>query len=108
MMRGWIQGYNARAAVNEHQLFLAADAMVGSPDFGRLEPMLNAIRSELTQAGIEGQPVVAVADAGYRHQKQRDADGATVMITPMAAGAKDRNGLLGRRALCVHACGDQL
>jgi transposase len=84
-MKGWIQGYNAQAAVNEHQVFLAADVMVASPDFGHLEPMLNATRSGLSRAGVKEQPEVVVADAGYWHQQQMEramADGMTVLITP--------------------------
>jgi hypothetical protein len=84
-MKGWIQGYNAQAAVNEHQVFLAADVMIASPDFGHLEPMLDATRSELTRAGVDQRPGMVVADAGYWHQQQMEramADGMTVLITP--------------------------
>jgi transposase len=41
-LRGFFQGYNAQAVANEHQIVLAADVMVASPDFGHLEPMLDA------------------------------------------------------------------
>ena len=34
-MRGWIQGYNAQAAVSEEQVVLAAEITIDSPDFGR-------------------------------------------------------------------------
>jgi len=44
-MRGWIQGYNAQAAVNEQQIVLAAEVMVASPDCGHLEPMINAAKT---------------------------------------------------------------
>jgi len=33
------QGYNAQLAVNEHQIIVAAEITVDSPDFGHLEPM---------------------------------------------------------------------
>lgn len=82
---GWIQGYNAQAAVNEDQVILAADVMVASPDFGHLEPMLNQTRAELTRVGVAQQPTVVVADAGYWHQDQMQramADGITVLVTP--------------------------
>jgi hypothetical protein len=39
---GYVQGYNAQAAVSEQQIVLAAEISVDSPDFGQLEPMLNA------------------------------------------------------------------
>jgi len=38
--RGYMQGYNAQAAVNERQIVLAAEIHSDSPDFGHLEPML--------------------------------------------------------------------
>ena len=40
---GYVQGYNAQAAVNEKQVVLAAEITVESPDFGQLEPMVDAI-----------------------------------------------------------------
>ena len=46
-MRGWLQGYNAQAVVNEQQIVIAAEVIVASPDFGHLEPMLDAARREL-------------------------------------------------------------
>lgn len=35
--RGYIQGYNAQAAVSENQIVIAAEVTVDSPDFGHLE-----------------------------------------------------------------------
>ena len=40
-----IQGYNAQAACNEQQIVLAAEVMTASPDFGHLEPMVDAPRA---------------------------------------------------------------
>jgi hypothetical protein len=48
-----IQGYNAQAAVNEHQILVAAEVTVESPDFGHLEPMVDATQRELARAGGE-------------------------------------------------------
>ena len=39
--RGYMQGYNAQAAVNEHQIVIAAEVNVDSSDFGHLEPMVD-------------------------------------------------------------------
>jgi hypothetical protein len=36
---GYVQGYNAQAAVSEDQIVLAAEIVIDSPDFGHLEPM---------------------------------------------------------------------
>ena len=89
---GYVQGYNAQATVNEKQIVLAAEISVDSPDFGHLEPMVNATVAELQRAGVAEQPEVAVADAGYWHHEQMDslaADGIQVLIPP---DAKKRKG----------------
>src|SRR5512132_3219733 len=49
---GYVQGYNAQAAVSEEQIVLAAEIAVDSPDFGHLEPMVDATACELQRAGI--------------------------------------------------------
>jgi hypothetical protein len=49
---GYVQGDNAQAAVNERQIVLAAEIAVDSPDFGQLDPMVEATASELERAGI--------------------------------------------------------
>src|SRR3954454_16505797 len=70
--RGFIQGYNAQAVTNEHQIVLAADVMNVGADFGHLEPMLDATRRELDAVGVTGTPEVVLADAGYWHQQQME------------------------------------
>ena len=45
--RGFLQGYNAQAVANEHQIVIAAEVMTVAPDFGHLEPMLDAAQREL-------------------------------------------------------------
>ena len=64
---GFLQGYNAQAAANEHQIVIAAEIEVVSPDFGHLERTLSAARRELTAAGVTELPSVVVADSGYWH-----------------------------------------
>ena len=89
--RLWLQGYNAQAAVNESGIVLAAEITVDSPDFGHLEPMVDAVQSELEQAGVEEKPGVVVADAGYWHQQQMEnvvGRGIQVLIPPDAANRK--------------------
>src|ERR671929_1852617 len=66
-LRGFVQGYNAQAVTNEHQLVIAAEVMTAAPDFGHLEPMLDAAQRELRSAGITDTPGVLLADAGYWH-----------------------------------------
>jgi transposase len=63
--RGFLQGYNAQAVANEHQIVIAAEVMTAAPDFGHLEPMLDATHRELHAAGVTDNPAVLLADAGY-------------------------------------------
>jgi len=91
-MRGWVQGYNAQAVCNERHLILAAEVMTASPDFGHLEPMLNAARAELAGAGVNHRPEVVVADAGYWHLEQMNSitgKGVPVLIPPDSTRRKD-------------------
>src|SRR6202020_1136501 len=65
-----VQGYNAQAAVTRGQIIVAAEITVESPDFGHLEPVVNAALRELDAAGVSERPEVVLADAGYWHQEQ--------------------------------------
>jgi hypothetical protein len=88
---GYVQGYNAQAAVSEQQIVLAAEISVESPDFGQLEPMVEATISGLEWASVAEKPKVAVADAGYWHHEQMDslaAGGIQVLIPPDAGKRK--------------------
>jgi transposase len=90
--RGFLQGYNAQAVANEHQIVVAAEVMTAAPDFGHLEPMLDATQRELAAAGIDDNPTVVIADAGYWHQQQMEHlvdRGIQVLIPP---DAKSRRG----------------
>jgi transposase len=85
--RGYIQGYNAQAAVNEHQIVIAAEINTGSSDFGHLGPIVDAALRELDAAGVSEQPGVIVADAGYWHQQQMEqitSQGIAVLVPPDA------------------------
>lgn len=85
--RGYIQGYNAQAVVNENQIVIAAEINTGSSDFGHLGPMVDAALHELEAAGITEQPGVIVADAGYWHQQQMEhitGQGIPVLVPPDA------------------------
>src|ERR671931_2573391 len=84
-LRGWIQGYNAQAVTNEHQIILAAEIDNVGADFGHLEPMLDAAQRELHAAGVEETPGVLLADAGYWHSEQMQTivnRGIQVLIPP--------------------------
>ncbi len=44
--------------LNEDQIVIAAEVMVASPDFGHLEPMVNAAKTELHAAGRDLRVVI--------------------------------------------------
>jgi hypothetical protein len=69
---GFVQGYNAQAAVNEHQIVLAAEITNNSTDFSQLDPMVTATLDELQRAGIERLPEAVAADAGYWNEQHMD------------------------------------
>jgi hypothetical protein len=86
-----MQGYNAQAIANEHQIVVVAEVTNVAPDFGNLEPMLDAADRELRAAGVTGVPGILLADAGYWHgeQMQRIVDrGIPVLIPPDAKSRK--------------------
>ena len=58
-----MQGYNAQAVADENQVVIAAEVNADSPDFGHLEPMVNAAQVALEDAGVTERPQVVVADA---------------------------------------------
>jgi transposase len=89
--RGYAQGYNAQAATNESQIVLAAEITIDSPDFGNLEPMVDAAEAELEKAGVTEAPEVIVADAGYWHREQMESvvgRGIQVIVPPDASKRK--------------------
>ena len=71
--QGFIQGYSAQAAVNEHQVVVTAELLSNGPDFAQLGPLVDRALEELNEAGVEEQPEVVLADAGYWHKEQMEA-----------------------------------
>jgi len=67
---GFVQGYNAQAAVNEQQIVVAAEITNISTDFSQLDPMVTATLDELERAGINQRPEAVAADAGYWNEEQ--------------------------------------
>jgi transposase len=89
--RGWVQGYNAQAATNDQHIVIAAEINNDSPDFGHLQPMVDAAQHELAAIGICDTPRVLLADAGYWHQHQMENiinRGIQVLIPPDAGKRK--------------------
>jgi transposase len=79
------QAYNAQTTLNEQQVILAAEITVDAPDFGHLEPMLDATLEQLAKHGASEQPDAVLADAGYWNTRQIEAledRGLEVLIPP--------------------------
>ena len=100
--RGYVQGYNAQAVVDEGQIVVAAEITNTPADFSHLDPMICAALSELDRAGVAERPEVALADAGYWNEQHMDEVIANkhiqVLIPPDSAGrAEPRPGWTGGR-----------
>jgi transposase len=89
---GFVQGYNAQAAVNEQQIVLAAEITNVSTDFSQLDPIVTATLAELERAGIEQLPEAVAADAGYWNEQHMDEVVANKHIPVLVAPDKGTRG----------------
>jgi hypothetical protein len=89
---GFVQGYNARAAVNERQIVLAAEITNISTDFSQLDPMVTATLGGLERAGIDQLPEAVTADAGYWNEQHMDEVVANKHIPVLIAPDKGTRG----------------
>jgi hypothetical protein len=77
---GWVQGYNAQAAVNEHQIVLACHVSHNANDVGLFQPMIDATHQMLQRAGVSDQIGLVLADAGYWSEDNATAHGPDRLI----------------------------
>ncbi len=63
--KGWDQCGNAQILVDESQLILAADVTQQANDVQQVEPLLEQMQANLTDAEVTERPHTLVADAGY-------------------------------------------
>jgi transposase len=89
---GFVQGYNAQAAVSEQQIVLAAEITNNSTDFSQLDPMVTATLSELERAGIDQLPEAIAADAGYWNEQHMDEVTANKRIPVLIPPDKGSHG----------------
>ena len=61
-LRGFLQGYNAQAVTNEHQVVLAAEIETVGADFGHLEPMLDVTHASCRGDVAAHEPRKLVSD----------------------------------------------
>jgi Transposase DDE domain len=88
---GFVQGYNAQAAVNERQIVLAAEITNSSTDFSQLDPMVTATLGEPERAGIGELPEAVAAEAGYwneQHMDQVTANKRIPVLIPPDKGSR--------------------
>lgn len=71
---GYLQGYNAQAAVTADQVIVAADVTQEPSDNHQLAPMVAAAQHNLTVVGISEPIGAVVADAGYWSQPSAAVD----------------------------------
>jgi transposase len=83
---GWVQGYNARAAINETGIIVAADVFDNPNDSNLFAPMLDALAAAATLTGPVG---VVLADAGYCSAQNLSRPGPHRLIAT-TSGAKTR------------------
>jgi transposase len=81
--QGWVQGYNAQAAVNEHQIVIACDVTQQANDSRQLVPMTAATLANLTAAGIDERIGTMLFDAGYWSEANATAPGPDRLIATL-------------------------
>jgi transposase len=90
--RGWLQGYNAQAAVTVEQIVVAAEISTESLDTANLQPMVESARRELEAVGVTETPGVVLADAGYWKNDAIEAivnQGIQTLVAPDADRRKE-------------------
>jgi len=77
---GWVQGFNAQAAVNANQVVVAAAVTQDHNDVAQLVPMMDAVVANATAAGIDADVGTVLGDAGYWSETNATADGPDRLI----------------------------
>jgi hypothetical protein len=77
---GWVQGYNAQAAVCATQVIVTAYVSQDHNDVGLYTPMIDALNATINDAGITDTIGVTVWDAGYWSDTNATAAGPDRLI----------------------------
>lgn len=80
---GFVQGYNAQAAVNDEGVVLAASVTQDANDVGQCEPMMGAVIDNLDAAGVEEPIGTMLFDAGYFSEDNLTAPGPDRLIATL-------------------------
>lgn len=78
--RGWVQGYNAQAAVTGDQVIVAAAVTDEGNDVDQFVPMTEEAVANLADAGVEDEIDTVLADAGYFSDANAAAQGPGRLI----------------------------
>ncbi len=81
--KGWVQGYNAQAVVNQHQIVLACEVSQDANDAELYQPMTNKLTHTLTAAGITDEVELVLADAGYWSEANATSPGPDRLIATL-------------------------
>jgi transposase len=85
---GWVQAYNAQAAVNESQVIVAAEITNAPADRAQLAPMAHAVHQALGR-----MPEALLADAGYFSTEAFEDEllrATHVLVSPDGGGPRSR------------------
>ena len=72
---GYVQAYNAQAAINEKQIVLSAEVTQEANDRQQLKPIMKSVRENAAAAGIKCAIDKALADSGYWSDENAKPDG---------------------------------
>jgi len=82
---GYIQGYNAQAAVSTDHFVVAADITQDNNDFAMLRPMVDEVKDNLRAADIDDPLATVVADYGYFSDANAGLEvGVNLLLAPVA------------------------
>jgi DDE family transposase len=77
---GWVQGYNAQAVVNQHQIVLTCDVSQDTGDAQLFQPMNDKLAKTLAAAAITTEIELIIADAGYCSEANLTSPGPDRLI----------------------------
>jgi Transposase DDE domain len=82
-----LQGYTAQAVATKEQFVIAAEVRIGGNERSDLGPLIDQACQQLDQAGVDEQPGLVLADAGYwngPHINDLAARGIPALVPPDA------------------------
>lgn len=81
--KGWVQGYNCQASVNENQVVLACMLSQDANDVRLYQPMVTATEHALSHLDITNTIGTVLADAGYWSEDNATAKGPDRLIATL-------------------------